>query len=280
MKHKCNVNVLLEKASRTDARIYAYDKSVHSITVVSEKGPCVALELSTGRTLHEGFDESPLERARHDAISRSHQPPRVGVVETDSNSAVFNPRGINQSNALGKAEPAVAPYDITYSHGRGQINLDCTQQGLQVPMLDGSPFLQGATILEAQTANGLWALKVLSKNVSKLHVLRGNEVVHLHELDVSADRGNFLLHESGKVALIGVEGVKVIEFGAAAQALPLPKMAKCHSELFFEVGDYALSVYGGKFTHILRWDHGKLEATHKIGRVAFTHAGRKSGALD
>lgn len=109
----------------------------------------------------------------------------------------------------------------------------------------------------------------LSKNVSKLHVLRGNEVVHLHELDVSADRGNFLLHESGKVALIGVEGVKVIEFGAAAQALPLPKMAKCHSELFFEVGDYALSVYGGKFTHILRWDHGKLEATHKIGRVAY-----------
>ncbi|MCC6150186.1 MAG: hypothetical protein IT461_08045 [Planctomycetes bacterium] len=277
-KHKCTTHIFLEKASLTDPRIYAYDKSVHAVTAVSEKGPSVALDLSTGRLLHESFDDSPLERARHDAISRSHQPPRVGVVETDSNSAVFNPRGINQSNVQGEAEPPVAPYDIMYSRSRGQVSLDCTQQGQQKPLLDGSPFLQGASILEAQTVNGLWALKVLSKSVTKLHILRGSEAVHLHELDVPADRGNFLLHDSCKAALNVGEGLKVVELGAAGRALPLPKLAKCHNELFFEVGDYALSVYGGKFTHTLRWDHGKLEATHKIGRVAFTHAGRKSGA--
>jgi hypothetical protein len=77
--------------------------------------------------------------------------------------------------------------------------------------------------------------------------------------------------------LRGNDELSVVEFINSSPARMLPKLAKCHSELFFEVGDYALAVYGGKFTHILRWDHGKLEATHKIGRVNYAARSGRSG---
>lgn len=256
---------------QSEPRLFIYQVSTHCI---SSRGAdwCVTLDLASRETTKDASCGGKLASAWKHSRVASHQPPRISLIGTQTDLGLK----VGDVPEEWFRETSV---DLVHDRSTGKVLLPRASIEERVPQLDGKPLLRGATIDERQYVDAFLALKVIKQSLTKLHILRGKELEHWHEISIPSEKGSFLLHETGKLVTRGSQHtVEIIDLAGNPRVLPLPKLAKCHNELFFEVGDYALAVYGGKFTHVLRWDAGKLEATHKIGRVAFTHAGRKSGA--
>jgi hypothetical protein len=275
------IHRLRESAPVQQPRIALYHPEEHAISLVSEMW-CWTLDLSNGQLVDAPEKGSRLEKAWNLAHAVGYQRPRVaihgqGVVPRPRAIVAPSPRQPRFANSVKAGSAGVK--GILHERLTGKLAWQDSSHGWPIPILDGKPLFADALVMELQAVPRLLCIKSSRQGSVRLHALKIPEMAHLHELEIRPDLGNFLLHESKKVAVRQAEQrLAVIDLKAGAAVMNPDKLAKCHSEIFFEVGDYALSVYGGKFTHILRWDHGKLEATHKIGRVAFTHAGRKSGA--
>jgi len=256
----------LRPSDASRPRCFGYDSSVHAICVTTG-GSCLVLDLASGAVVDSPHGETPLAGAWHRASQRHLQAPRVEVRDDDAKSP---PRPV------GVASPA----SIAHSPSRGSLQFGGAAAAWRTPLLDGRPLLAQSLMVEAQQVSDCLVVKTSRTGKMRLHVLRGEELIHQHELEVGATTGNYLLHDSHLLAICQPdESVRVLDLDSGPRQVMRTSGSKCHNELFFEVGNFALSVYGGKFTHILRWDHGKLEATHRIGHVAFTQGGRRPGVI-
>ncbi len=250
-------------------KVVGYLMLSHELIFV-EEDHCATLSLATGKFLVDDVGEVLQRTIVRRLENQMCAPPRVCIIEF---------QGTPDSIAL----------DPEYSFGAirtdtGEFKASQEPSSLEpsswlAPAADGAPLLKNIALQDAQYAGLFLTLHVIKDGSARLYTLRYPEMSIFHEMPSAPQAGNFILHDTGKLTHRIEDGnVRLVDLAAGPGVRLIPKLAKCHSELFFEVGDYALAVYGGKFTHILRWDHGKLEATHKIGRVAFTLAGRKSGA--
>jgi hypothetical protein len=265
IRKRCiSLHAICKRPGPREVWAVGYDQTTHSLLMAIEDR-VAAISLESGSDMLDEDPNSQQWKLMEKLNRELRSPPRAGII-----------------SFTGSPE-RIAP-DPKYCWGAlrldtGEIKSATSSQWV-TPTLDGEPFLKATQVLDSQQNGSFLVLHVLKKGGSQLHALNLNEMTHVHESEL-AYRGGFLLDHSNRLALRHPNpelGPRVIDLEHGPRIQDMPKLAKCHSELFFEVGDYALAVYGGKFTHILRWDHGKLEATHKIGRVAFTHAGRKSGA--
>ncbi|MHC4841498.1 MAG: hypothetical protein ACYTDT_11210 [Planctomycetota bacterium] len=59
---------------------------------------------------------------------------------------------------------------------------------------------------------------------------------------------------------------RVFDLSANSSVVLSTRLAKTHSEIRAELGDNWLTLHGGKFTHLLRWDRGPLEISFMQGR--------------
>ncbi len=278
-------HVFRESQNQLAARIFLYAARENCVSVASVDRWVAAIDLDTGevgfQTAGKPSDQvgKRVSQACAVAWDTGHAPPRVGVVSPNSTTVI--PPSIFSPFLHDPTSTDPSPDRVVFDSQTNSIGYwsGSYAQKSMVPIKDGLPLLAGKSVIEAHQSTGFIALKTNQKSRVELHVLQLSDGSVRHEMPAAQQVGNFMLHESGKLAHRIEDGnVRLVDLAAGPAVRLIDKLAKCHSELFFEVGDYALSVYGGKFTHILRWDHGKLEATHKIGRVAFTHAGRKSGA--
>lgn len=256
------------------AALVAYDHGSQCIGFVASDW-CKVLDLSSGRQT-EAADASSLGKCWLRFRELVFPPPRVGAFESGGSEAFARPISIRKPKPPSQSK---AGDGVILDSKTGRLVF--WEEGLRetIPLSDGSPLLQRATLHEAQAEGGFLALRYVKRGRVRTVVLDNQRNAVCAESEAPGVLGDFLLHSSRKLVTRQPDGgVRLVELDGGSRSADMPKLAKCHNELFFEVGDYALSVYGGKFTHVLRWDAGKLEATHKIGRVAFTHAGRKSGA--
>lgn len=268
-RRQVNAQFLHEDPKQLGPRVYTYDEALNAVCVGESDGGG-AVNLSDGGCINH-VDATALGKLVGSTQALSRISARGGVLNTrpDSDNA-----RVPAPSTGGLAKDARWHRGIEFDAERGSIRASADGQW-HVPLLDGKPALAQSRVLEAQRSDSLIALRASRAGSPFLLVIEHGNGAVVHETAAPEDSGNFLLSGRGKLALRSSDELRVFDFAAGARIHNLPKLAKCHNELFFEVGDYALAVYGGKFTHVLRWDHGKLEATHKIGRVTYaTRSGR------
>lgn len=269
-RRQVTVRSMSENGAPQSPSVFAYDAASNNL-ISHSNAETTILNLGQIESPTPATIPAPLAQT---AVRLRRTPPRVRIITRDSAKQNKTPHEV-LSGVLSREDELEPFYEIEYQSGavrEGAVG-DC-----HVPLLDGRPVLATRFVFEAQKSAGTLAVKASSQGRPHVLVFALPNWSVRYESEVQPGPGSFLMHQSGKLALETVDGYRVVDLGGGGTPHAIPKLAKCHNELFFEVGDYALSVYGGKFTHVLRWDAGKLEATHKIGRVAFTHAGRKSGA--
>lgn len=282
-KRRCTMHAMQSFAGQSPARLFIANRALHCISAVMESG-CCTLDLVTGRIAESASQDARLSQAWTDAARSGHPPPRLAVEDVLSMPGQRRPRSViyeaagHGAHGDGGAAVNVTPA-FAYDRSSGGVLVRPTASDWQTPLLDGKPVFQDVFVLEAHGTAGFAAVHTARNGVNRLHVLRGKTLEHVHEIETGPAPGSFLLHDSKLAARKSDQSLNILDLANGLRVVPMPALAKCHNEIFFEVGDYALAVYGGKFTHVFRWHSGKLEATHKIGRITFSHDGRQMGAF-
>jgi hypothetical protein len=253
----------------------AYDSRTHCVHAISiePSGSCVAVfDLAAG-TARGMASHEPMP----EVLALSGMAPRVNVVH----------------------QPRAADFDArARSPAQGQfVLLNPTEGRLAVlqpgtiwrpwrPLRDGQPLLKDCFVLEAALAGPALLLRVRRRNLEcELHAFAGPDWRYLGGMKTQRDSHGLALDAGGAVAALRT-GQSEITLAHVDQILhPAANLrgGKTHSELDLAVGDRWLTVHGGKFTHLLRWDRDRLEISFLQGRQdihAFQRRAKEHASLN
>lgn len=219
-----------------------------------------AIDLPAGEAVSRGGN-ARIEHAV--AVARSAGecllPPRVNIVTDRSLSG----------DALANAPVPKAPGGrfVIHNPGRGEVVLGRT---VTCPRRDGRPLLKDARLLEGVAAGGLTALRANHDSSETVMVFSGGQLkAELLSRDGALGLG---ISEDGEVLAVrdAASHAAVLRPNQGARPVATAASARVHTELALEAGDTWFTVYGGKFTHLVRWDRGRLEITFLQGRQEVT----------
>jgi len=252
-----------------------YDDQRHALVALSLEGGGarqVVMDLSTGVARVASSAE-----AISDVLQISGMAPRVNVIH-QPRSADFEAR------ARG---PATSQF-VLLNPAEGK--LAALQAGRVwspwVPRQDGKPLLKGAFISEAALAQDTLILRLRREGEnSELHAFAGPNWRYLGQVPTQRDSHGLSLSLDGNMAALrtGQAEVVVARAGDTLEPCGALRVGKVHAELDLAVGDRWLTVHGGKFTHLLRWDRDRLEISFLQGRqdiTAFQRRTRDHSALN
>jgi hypothetical protein len=246
--------------------LLGYSEPEHSVVLMPMNVPeSLALDLDTGE-FSPPSTGSRADSARRRVIAEQTLRPRVQLLAQPAQGSV-NWDGLN-------ADGRVA---LLYQPRTGRIALldgpDLWRSW--VPMADGVPMLKESRMIEARCAGGVLVLRVASTSTVRAHVqervlvFRGPEWrligdfpvrVECKGLDISLDGATVAFREN--VAQVAVLDVR----GDHCERRFTAERAKVHGDLLLECGRGWFTVYGGKFTHLLRWDRDRLEISFVQGK--------------
>lgn len=235
----------------------AYETATHSLRALSVEatGTRMAVwDLNTGTARAASSTE-----AMPDVLALSGIAPRTNVIH-QPRAADFNAR------AKGPADSQF----VLLNPGEGKIA--ALQPGVVWapwrPMRDGKPLLKDAFILEAMLAGGTLLIRLRRQNLEiELHAFAGPQWRYLGQLPAQRDGLGLALSEDGRMAATrtGQAEVLMARVAEALEPQGTLRAGKMHTELDLAVGDQWLTVHGGKFTHLLRWDRDRLEISFLQG---------------
>ena len=158
--------------------------------------------------------------------------------------------------------------------GRGELAFRgaASVAGPTRPMVDGKPLLGGAALLEGVAAAGTLAVRRARDGHESVLLFQGSELKLRAELPTRENASGMSISDDGNVLAYrwGSAQVNVlnVDDGVKPRAKAMP--ARIHSELTLDAGDYWFTVYGGKFTHLVRWDRDRLEICFLQGKQDVT----------
>ncbi|MBK8207615.1 MAG: hypothetical protein IPK87_12635 [Planctomycetes bacterium] len=154
--------------------------------------------------------------------------------------------------------------------GRGELAFRGTASvaGPARPMADGKPLLAGATLLEGVAAGGTLAVRRARDGHQSVLVFAGSQLKLRAELPTQENAPGLSISDDGNVLAWrgGSAQVSVLKLDAGVKPVAKAMPARIHSELAIDAGDYWFTVYGGKFTHLVRWDRDRLEICFLQGK--------------
>lgn len=237
----------------------AYLPTDHCV-VVRGAGWERAIDLPAGEAITRGGNariEHALGVAR--VAGECLLPPRVNVLSDRSLSG----------DALANAPVPKAPgcRFVIHNPGRGEVALGGS---VVCPRRDGRPLLKDARLLEGVSAAGTVALRANRDGVESVLVFAGGKLkAELHSRDGAL---GMAISEDGEVLAVrdAAAHAAVLRVNESAKPVATAASARVHSELALDAGDNWFTVYGGKFTHLVRWDRGRLEISFLQGRQEIT----------
>lgn len=155
-----------------------------------------------------------------------------------------------------------------------------------LPRRDGKPMLKDCQIVEAALAQDILLIRVRRQAPdTELHFFRGPQWQYLGECTGGGDARGTSLSLDGRLAVCGVSqgAVRMFHIGDTLEPGLRPAPGKTHSQLDVSVGDTWFTAYGGKFTHLVRWDRERLEISFLQGRqgiAEFQRRQRDAAALN
>ncbi|MBX3473152.1 MAG: hypothetical protein KF754_02135 [Planctomycetes bacterium] len=155
-----------------------------------------------------------------------------------------------------------------------------------LPRRDGRPLLKDCVILEAALAGHTLLLRIQRDGTThELHAFSGPQWQYLGELATQRESHGLGLSGDGTLAALRTTQaeVRLARVETGMEPCGTLRAGKVHSELSLAVGANWLTVYGGKFTHLLRWDRDRLEISFLQGNQdidAFQRRAREHAGLD
>lgn len=246
------------------------------------------LDLDTGEYMPPGKPGTRLAAAYKEIgdSDDSVWPPRARVVHQPPSNVL---RAAHSGHAVDLPGVANGGRGIHVLHQPREGKLALVSRGVLwrawTPMGDGAPLLKDVTVHEAVCAGETLAMRIERGRHEHVLVFKGPEWELLGQFNSQrgvrglaiSDDGHELAYRNraANVAGLHVGDAAVRRFAAAP--------GKVHHELVLEAGDDWLTVYGGKFTHLLRWDRHRLEVAFLQGNrdvTEFIRRKRDASALD
>lgn len=136
------------------------------------------------------------------------------------------------------------------------------------PRSDGGLLLKGAVVIEAVLAGETLGLRVNREGREHVMLFRGPEWQFLGEFNTQNDLRGLAISADGKQFAFLSKPASVVCFRVLEVPVRTARVAggNYHTQLEVSVGDAWLTCYGGKFTHLLRWDRERLEIAFLQGQ--------------
>jgi hypothetical protein len=140
------------------------------------------------------------------------------------------------------------------------------------PLSDGGALLRDAVVREAVCSGGTLAMRVFRKEQEHVLLFRGPHWEFLGEYNTQLGVTGLAISEDGAHVAFRNKAANVVAFRVAdtVERVAAATAAKHHASLFVDVGDSWFTVYGGKFTHLVRWDRERLEIAFLQGQRDIT----------
>lgn len=163
---------------------------------------------------------------------------------------------------------------LVYQRREGKLALlteDTLWKAYQ-PRSDGGLLLKDATVIEAAHGGGTLAVRVHRQGRETVLLYTGPEWKFFGEYNAQTGVTGLAVSEDGaRVAYRSKgAGVTCFELRDSAERLLTASAAKHHSSLAVAVGAGWMTCYGGKFTHLLRWDRERLEIAFLQGQKSIS----------
>ncbi|MCA8945973.1 MAG: hypothetical protein KDB29_07085, partial [Planctomycetes bacterium] len=231
----------------------AYLPEHHSLIVVAPAGAHEFLALD-GRSTTEA-------RAQYSAHVGS-LPPRLNVVSQPPEKFLLE---ANTAPSLG----AKANW-LIYHAAEGKLAVLTAHSVWRAwrPRSDGGLLLKGAVVIEAALAGETLGMRVNREGREHVMLFRGPEWQFLGEFNTQNDLRGLAISADGKqfAFLSKPAGVVCFHVGDVLERTARVAAGNYHTQLEVSVGDAWLTCYGGKFTHLLRWDRERLEIAFLQGQ--------------
>ena len=140
------------------------------------------------------------------------------------------------------------------------------------PRSDGGLLLKDARVLEAAHSGGTLVLRIKKEEHEKVLIYRGPEWRFYGEYNAQSGVTGLAVSEDGERVAFRNKGAGVtcFELKDTAEHLLTAGPAKHHTTLTVQTGSGWMTCYGGKFTHLLRWDRERLEIGFLQGRKSIS----------
>ncbi|MBZ0134735.1 MAG: hypothetical protein K8I27_00010 [Planctomycetes bacterium] len=263
-----------------DSPALSYLDDCHCVCVTTPDGKggheVLALDLDTGEVAPPPARGRRVDEAAKAALQAAGRPlpPSVEVVHQP-------PADLQRLRGAGVCSV------LAHVPKEGRIGL-LTETGLWkswVPRADGGALLKDARVIEAVHAGGTLLMRTERERHERVLIYRGPEWRFLGEYNAQAGvRGLAVSADGARVAFRNkTAGAVCFELGDTAERLLTVSAGRSHSLVEVETGDSWFTVYGGKFTHLVRWDRERLEVAFLQGRHAiedFIRRKREASALN
>jgi hypothetical protein len=136
------------------------------------------------------------------------------------------------------------------------------------PLSDGGALLRNAAVREAVCAGGTLAMRVFREGHEHVLLFRGPAWEFLGEFNSQIGVTGLAVSDDGGHVAFRNKPANVVAFKVAetVERVQAATPARHHTTLSVDVGDTWFTVYGGKFTHLVRWDRERLEIAFLQGQ--------------
>ncbi|MCB9895978.1 MAG: hypothetical protein H6839_16210 [Planctomycetes bacterium] len=217
----------------------------------------------------DGRQDSPrVQEARARVAAHSGPlPPRLKLVSQPSGEMLAG-------GASGRPSLNTPRNALLYQSRDGRVALLTDHEFWKAwaPRSDGGLLLKDAFVRDAVAAPGTLAMRVQKKGQEHVLLCTGPDWQMLGEFNSQIGLSGLAISEDGRHVAFRNKPANVVCFrvGDSAEKVQTAAPARHHTALTVEVGDCWFTVYGGKFTHLVRWDRERLEIAFLQGQRDIT----------
>ena len=214
--------------------------------------------------LHEGFGQQVISldgRNTTEAVAQATAlgaplPPRLRLVSQPTADMLAG--GASGRPSLNTPRNALL---IQANEGRMAVLTEHEFWKAWAPRSDGGLLLKGAFVRDAVCAGGTLGVRVQKEGREHVLLFSGPEWQLLGEFNTQIGLDGLAISGDGRRVAFRNKPAHVVcfEVGDGAERIQAAQPARHHTALTVEVGDSWFTVYGGKFTHLIRWDRERLE---------------------
>lgn len=191
-------------------------------------------------------------------------------------SVIQQPRGtLTDENAAARVDEERSVRNaLVYNPRDGRMALLSDKEFWKAyqPRSDGGLLLKDARVLEAEHSGNTLLMRIHKDEREKVLIYRGPEWRFYGEYNAQSGVTGLAVSEDGQRVAFRNKGAGVtcFELKDTAEHLLTAGPAKHHTTLTVQTGSGWMTCYGGKFTHLLRWDRERLEIAFLQGQKSIS----------
>ena len=230
-------------------------------------------------------------RSDHAMVAYTGKTPLYAIdLASDSSEAIFSglgeptsPRAARAFHLDGAHEPEVYTGDgtlpaegrvVCLRPGSGMIGIRDDNDGWRsfLPASDGRPKLLGGRIVRARWQGNVLAavVELPDRKHRSLHAFSvWGHWRPIAEWPLAGDVGDFAMTRDGRKLAwrVGDRRIEVHDLERSGAPAFVVTRGRVHSQLDLELGDRFFAAQAGRHAHLVRWDRGRLEHSHRVSSL-------------